>query len=129
MFLRSNVRGKNRGFMLRRRCYDIMLPSNEPACDVNITPSFFKIRVQVSACERLQYMRSVHRFCPQISRCLRNALFTFTHADSAPDSNPIFSLLGWDGNSCSGKSSAHYNVTIWFAVQIRIGIRNPGTAM
>ena len=46
-------------------------------------------------------------------------LFTFTDADFYPDSNPIPLLCSWVGNlnpiPCSAKSSAYYNVAIWFA--------------
>ena len=54
-------------------------------------------------------------------------LFTFTGPDSDPDSNPIPVFDSWDGNLtlnlCSvRKSFAYYNVAIWFAVRIGIGI-------
>ena len=53
-----------------------------------------------------------------------NGLFTFTEADYDPDSNPIPVLSSCDGilklTLSSVKSSARYNVAIWFA--IRIGI-------
>ena len=54
-------------------------------------------------------------------------LFTFAGTDSDLDSNPIPVLDSWDGNLtltlCSvRKSFACYNVAIWFAVRIGIGI-------
>ena len=52
-----------------------------------------------------------------------SGLFTFTDADSDPNSNPIPVLGSWDGNlkltPCSVNRSAYYNVTIWFEVQIQ----------
>ena len=39
--LRSNLKSQNMYLMLMKWHYDIMLPSNEPACGVSIMPSFF----------------------------------------------------------------------------------------